>query len=112
MWSDYCPQELDRQEQEVFSRLFDHSDTGDLSVGDAGEMSGRFGDSRPSQSETAADPTGHLPDQGQHQNQNQNQYQYNRKAHEKRWGQMKLAFSVGMFYSHASEHKWIKKGWF
>lgn len=72
-------------DQEVFSHLFDHLDMSDLSVGDAGGMVGDV-DNGSFQSETFIAPTEHLPAQRQHPNQ----HQHNRKANEKRLGQMAL----------------------
>ncbi|KAM7377321.1 hypothetical protein PAMA_013897 [Pampus argenteus] len=63
-------------DQELFPRLPERSEQGDLSVGDAGET-GRDVDGRSSHSEAFLIP-------GEHQRQRQSQYQYNRKKHEKR----------------------------
>lgn len=79
------PQEDTLMDQEVFSHLFDHLDMSDLSVGDAGGMV-RDVDNGSFQSETFIAPTEHLPAQRQHPNQ----HQHNRKANEKRLGQMAL----------------------
>ncbi|CAJ1086175.1 hypothetical protein D9C73_027166 [Xyrichtys novacula] len=65
-------------DQDLFHRLPERMDEGDLSVGDAGEMS-RDLDSRTSHSETVIVPTENLSIQRQNQ-----QYQYNRKGNEKR----------------------------
>ncbi|KAM4536293.1 uncharacterized protein PAE49_020951 [Odontesthes bonariensis] len=62
-------------DQEVFSRLSDPADVGDLSVGDAGEMS-RDVSHHPSRSGSLVDPTEHFSVQNQHQ--------HNRKVNEKR----------------------------
>ncbi|KAM6909365.1 uncharacterized protein FYW49_013194 [Xenentodon cancila] len=51
--------EVNWLDREVFSRLSHLSDAGDLSVGDAGEMS-RDVDSRPPRSETLIAPTEHV----------------------------------------------------
>ncbi|GAA6216302.1 uncharacterized protein LOC114573901 isoform X1 [Lates japonicus] len=76
--------EVNWLDQELFSRLPDGSDQGDLSVGDAGEA-GRGVDS--SQSETE-----HLSLHRQHQNQ----FQYQRKPNEKRRKVIPLD-SIGSF---------------
>ncbi|KAM9836914.1 uncharacterized protein ACBR49_019329 [Aulostomus maculatus] len=70
-----CKRELSRLDQELFRRLLDGSDRGDLSVGDAGELL-RDSDGRPFHSETPLDSAEHLSAQRQNQNQ--------RKSHEKR----------------------------
>ncbi|KAM7366260.1 hypothetical protein PAMP_015714 [Pampus punctatissimus] len=79
-------------DQELFPRLPDRSEQGDLSLGDAGEM-GRDVDGRSSHSETFLNPAEHLSVQRQHQNQ----YQYNRKKHEKRRKVAPLD-SIGSFH--------------
>lgn len=66
---------MDWLDQELFSHSSDPSDTGDVSVGDAGDIR-REGGKRPSQSETAAAPTANVPVQ--------NQQQQNRRANENR----------------------------
>ncbi|XP_074554982.1 uncharacterized protein LOC141811034 [Halichoeres trimaculatus] len=65
-------------DQDLFPRLPDRSDDGDLSVGDAGEMV-RDSDSHRSHSESVFAPTENLLLQRQN-----HQYQYNRKTNEKR----------------------------
>lgn len=78
IWFCLCSQEVNWLDQEVFSRLSHHSDMGDLSVGDAGEMS-RDADNHPPRSETLIGPTEHISLQGQHQ------FQLKHKSNEKRW---------------------------
>ncbi|XP_028461914.1 uncharacterized protein LOC114573901 isoform X2 [Perca flavescens] len=69
--------EVNWLDQELFPRLPERSEPGDLSVGDAGEMD-RDVNGRPPHSETFLAPTEHLSLQRQNQNQ------YHRKANEKR----------------------------
>ncbi|KAM9426549.1 uncharacterized protein KZ484_020325 [Pholidichthys leucotaenia] len=71
--------EVNWLDQEVFSRLSDPSEAGDLSVGDAGEMGRDVGD-RPTHSETYTPET----EQPHVQLHRPNQFQYNRKTNEKR----------------------------
>eukprot|EP00064_Thunnus_orientalis_P006114 superscaffoldBa00000622_g6129 len=88
--------EVNWMDQELFARQSDHSDQGDLSVGDAGDM-GRDVDGHPSQSEAFLTPTElSLQRQHQNQNQNQNQYQYKHKSNEKRRKVARLD-SIGSF---------------
>lgn len=65
-------------DQDLFARLPDRSDDGDLSVGDAGEIV-RDSDSHKSHLESVFVPSENLLLQRQN-----HQYQYNRKANEKR----------------------------
>ncbi|KAL7374856.1 hypothetical protein ABVT39_008156 [Epinephelus coioides] len=88
-------------DQELFPRMPDRSDQGDLSVGDAGEMDRGVG-GRHSNSETLLVPTVHLS--LQRQGQNQNQYQYNRKANEKRRKVAPLD-SIGRFQMSSSRNQ-------
>ncbi|KAM6959693.1 uncharacterized protein LKV04_021339 [Tautogolabrus adspersus] len=69
--------EVNWLDQDLFPRLPDRSDEGDLSVGDAGEMR-RDLDVHKTRSETFVAPTENFTQRQNHQ------YQYNRKANEKR----------------------------
>ncbi|KAK2863137.1 hypothetical protein Q5P01_002670 [Channa striata] len=69
--------EIDWMDQELLAHLPDHSDQGDLSVGDAGETA-RDVDVRPS--ETLLASTEDLP----LQHQQQNQFHFQHKVNEKR----------------------------
>lgn len=62
-------------DRELFSHLPDPSDTGDVSVGDAGDIR-REGDKRPSQSEAGVAPTANVPVQNQQQNRRADENRY------------------------------------